>query len=250
MLHSGSQNGRRLGQVAAASILPPLKEFAVWAFGGLAVLTLAGPVVLPQLPAAAWGLSAVLYLAGVAVVGDFLRRTYPHGSFGLCNAVTLARLVIVTALAASLFAGGTEAWQVVALATIALALDGIDGWLARRGGLVSAFGARFDMETDSAFALVLSLHALVTGMAGPVVLILGVMRYAFVAAAAILPWLNGPLPERFSRKAVCVLQIATLIVIQVPGMPSGMAAALVALASAALVWSFGRDIALLWRERP
>jgi phosphatidylglycerophosphate synthase len=189
------------------------------------------------------------YLAGATVAGDFLRRTYPHGSFGLCNAVTLARLVIVTALAASLFAGGTEAWPVVALAAIALALDGVDGWLARRGGLVSAFGARFDMETDSAFALVLSLHALATGAAGPVVLVLGVMRYAFVAAAALLPWLNGPLPERFSRKAVCVLQIATLIVIQVPGIPSGMAAALVALAAAALVWSFGLDIALLWRER-
>jgi hypothetical protein len=88
--------------------------------------------------------------------------------------VTLARLVIVGALAASLFAGGTEAWPVVALAPIALALDGVDGWLARRGGLVSAFGARFDMETDSAFALVLSLHALATGAAGPVVLVLGV----------------------------------------------------------------------------
>jgi phosphatidylglycerophosphate synthase len=198
---------------------------------------------------AAWVLASALYVAGVAVAGGFMRRTYPHGSFGLCNAVTLVRLVIVAALAASLFAGGTEAWPVVALAALALALDGADGWLARRDGLVSAFGARFDMETDSAFALVLSLHALATGAAGPAVLVLGVMRYVFVAAAAFLPWLGGPLPERFSRKAVCVLQIATLIVIQVPGIPAGVASALVAVAAAALLWSFGRDVAVLWRGR-
>lgn len=213
------------------------------------VLSTLGPLLFPALPASAWGLSVLAYLGGALAAGDFLRRTYPHASLGLCNIVTLARLVIVTGLAASLFAGGSEAWTVVALATAALALDGVDGWLARRNGLASAFGARFDMETDSALALVLACHALATGAAGPVVLILGVMRYAFVGASWLLPWLDGSLPDRFSRKAVCVVQIATLILIQIPGLPAALAAPLVAFASAALVWSFAVDVVHLWRGR-
>jgi phosphatidylglycerophosphate synthase len=125
----------------------------------------------------------------------------------------------------------------------------VDGWLARRHGLTSSFGARFDMETDAAFALVLALNALATGAAGPVVLLLGLMRYAFVAAAAVLPWLNAPLPERYSRKTVCVVQIAALILIQVPGVPAPLASALVLCAAAALVWSFAVDVAYLRHGR-
>jgi phosphatidylglycerophosphate synthase len=247
---SGSNIGRRLRQGSSATAsFPPLREYALCATGGLVLLAALGPLILPQLPVSAWALSALVYAGSAAVVGDFLRRTYPHARLGLCNVVTLARLVIVTALAAALFAGGAGAWTFVALAGVALALDGVDGWLARRHGLVSSFGARFDMETDAALALVLALHALAVGAAGPVVLVLGVMRYAFVAAAAVLPWLNAPLPERFSRKAVCVVQIAALIVIQVPGMPAAFTSGLVAVAAAALVWSFAVDIVHLWRGR-
>jgi phosphatidylglycerophosphate synthase len=250
MSSSGSSIGHRLRQsFPAATSLPPLRDYALCALGGLVLLAALGPLLLPELPASAWALSALVYVGGAAVVGDFMRRTYPHRSLGLCNVVTLARLVIVTALAAALFAGGEGAWAFVALAAVALALDGVDGWLARRHGLASSFGARFDMETDAAFALVLSLHALAIGAAGPVVLVLGVMRYAFVAAAAVLPWLNAPLPERFSRKAVCVVQIAALILIQVPGVPPAVASALVAFAAALLVWSFAVDVAHLRRGR-
>jgi phosphatidylglycerophosphate synthase len=250
MSSSGSRIGHRLRQSSTAVTgLPPLRDFTLCALGGLVLLAALGPVLLPGAPASAWAVAALFYAGGAAVVGDFLRRTYPHRSLGLCNVVTLVRLVIVAALAAALFGGGVGAWAFVGLAAVALALDGVDGWLARRHGLASSFGARFDMETDAAFALVLALHALAIGAAGPVVLVLGVMRYAFVAAAAVLPWLNAPLPERFSRKAVCVIQIGALIAIQVPGMPAALTSALVVFASGALVWSFAVDIAHLWRRR-
>jgi phosphatidylglycerophosphate synthase len=242
---------RRLRRgVSSGRAIAPLRDFALSAVAGLLVLAALGPAFLPALPSAAWAIAGSLYLLGTLAAADFLRRTFPHPTLGLCNVVTLTRLVIVGALTAALVAGGGDPVAILALATAALALDGVDGWLARSRGRVSDFGARFDLEVDSAFALVLALHALASGTAGPMVLVLGAMRYAFVAAAQVLPWLGGPLPERFGRKAVCVIQMAALIVIQWPGLPEAMAEGLVLGAAGALVWSFGLDIRHLWRHRP
>ena len=227
----------------------PLRDFALSAAAGLLALAALGPALLPALPPVACAVAAALYLLGTLAAADFLRRSFPHPTLGLCNVVTQARFVIVGAVTAALVGGGGDPVAILALATAALALAGVDGWLARSGGRVSDFGARFDMEVDSAFALVLALHALASGTAGPMVLVLGAMRYAFVAAAQVLPWLGGPLPERFSRKAVCVIQIAALILIQWPGLSEAMAEGLVIGAAGALVWSFGLDIRHLWRHR-
>jgi phosphatidylglycerophosphate synthase len=221
----------------------------LWAVAGILVMLALGPLLMPVLPAGAWILAAATYTVATVTAGDLLRRTYPHGILGLCNIVTLVRLVIVAALVAPLAVGGGQSWVVFALASLALALDGVDGWLARRGGLVSGFGARFDVEVDSLFALVLALLALGSGKVGAFVLLLGLMRYVFVLAAALFPWLGQPLPERFSRKAVCVLQLSTLIVIQLPVVSGGVATALAVFASGVLIWSFALDIRYLWRAR-
>jgi phosphatidylglycerophosphate synthase len=183
-----------------------------------------------------------------------LPRHYPHPRFGACNAVTLFRaglgatlvtLILVDGLAENAMKG----WAVAIVATAALSLDGVDGWLARRSGLSSAFGARFDMEVDAALALLLSLLALADDAVGPVVLVLGLMRYAFVAASWRLPWMAAPLPERFGRKAVCVIQIAALIALQTPIVTGSVALTIALGAALALIWSFGRDILWLWRNR-
>ena len=39
-------------------------------------------------------------------------------------------------------------------AAAVVALDGVDGWIARRIGRTTVFGARFDMEVDAALMLV------------------------------------------------------------------------------------------------
>jgi len=247
MAISDTNIGRRVRRLSAMGPQVPQRDFSLWALAGLILSLLVGPALLPSLPVSAWILSASLYVVGAALAGELLRRTYPHETLGVCNVVTLGRLVIVAVLVAPLAAEATSAWAVFALASAALTLDGVDGWLARRNDRASAFGARFDVEVDAAFALVLSLHAL--DRVGPVVLVLGLARYAFVIAAVLFPWLRRPLPERFGRKAVCVLQLATLIVLQLPLVPSSLAAWLVVIASLALAWSFGRDIRHLWRTR-
>jgi len=198
------------------------------------------------------GMALSLALAGyVAAAGlalNLMRRGYPHERLGLCNLVTLIRLTLAAALLAPLV-GPAAPWAVFVVAAIALGLDGIDGWLARREGQVSAFGARFDMEVDSGLALILALNAFAAGTAGILVLLIGLPRYAFGVAGAVLPWLRRPAPERFSRKLVCVVQIATLIALQLPPVATSVANPVVAVVAAALIWSFGRDVMWLWRAR-
>src|SRR5262245_16267957 len=71
------------------------------------------------------------------------------------NHVTAIRAAIVFFLACLLFVplGPSIAWIAVVASTIAAILDGVDGWLARRTGPMSEFGARFDMEVDAALIL-------------------------------------------------------------------------------------------------
>ncbi|MEZ5905593.1 MAG: CDP-alcohol phosphatidyltransferase family protein [Geminicoccaceae bacterium] len=79
------------------------------------------------------------------------------------------------------------AWAVFAMAALALALDGVDGWLARRRRETSPFGARFDMVSDTFFTIVLTLCTLRFTALGPGVLSIGLLRPAFVAAGLARP---------------------------------------------------------------
>ena len=182
------------------------------------------------------------------LTGFGLRRSYPHRALGWCNVVTLLRLAMVCVLLIGLVAGVGLSWALFAVAIGALSLDGVDGFLARREGLTSAFGARFDMEVDAVFALILSVMAYSNGVAGAFVVLLGLPSYLFFVAKFIWPWLDQPLPDLFSRKVVCVAQLGVLIALQLP-LDLGGALAIAAFAvAAALVWSFGRDIFWLARQ--
>ncbi len=184
----------------------------------------------------------------VAVAG--LRGHHPFGRVGPANLVTGIRALLVALLAAvALEPTGAVGWWVVLTAAIAASLDLADGWLARRTGLASAFGARFDMEVDALLILVLSTLVWRHGLTGPWVLASGLMRYAFVAAALVLPWMNLALPPSRRRQAVCVVQIAALIMALAPITPPPAALALAAGSLALLTWSFWVDVAWLARVR-
>lgn len=190
----------------------------------------------------------VLHGAGTFLVHR-LRDTYA-APFGWASRVTLARSGLVAVLAAALVQPelyGVHGWTMAALALLALGLDGLDGWLARRLGETSAFGARLDMEVDAALIAVLCLSLAATGKVGAWVLAIGLMRYAFVAAARLWPWLGAPLPTRFRRKLVCVWQVAALLICLTPAVAPSAATAILASALALLAVSFMIDIAWLRR---
>lgn len=229
-----------LRPVAAAALLATLVAFALAAALGLG---------LPYLAAVGFALLVgVLLLLGQR---DAYRSQHPHAAFGAANGVTLARAVGVALLAGLAFEPVTElrAWSAVALATVTAALDALDGRLARRSGLASRFGARFDMETDALLILVLAALAWGWERAGAWVLLSGLMRYGFVLAGVARNWLAGELPSSRRRQAVCVVQVVGLILVLVPWLPPALAAAVAAVSLAALCYSFAVDVLWLARRR-
>jgi len=196
---------------------------------------------------AALAAGALLLLA----LRDACGASHPHPTFGAANRVTLGRAVVVVLLTGLAFEPLSElrAWAAVALAGAAASLDAVDGRLARRGGLASRFGARFDMETDALMILVLAALAWRWERAGAWVLLAGLLRYAFVLAGAAWPWLAGELPPSRRRQTICVVQVVGLIVALVPWLSAPQSAAVAALSLGALCYSFAADVRLLARRR-
>ncbi|MET7391354.1 CDP-alcohol phosphatidyltransferase family protein [Streptomyces sp. NPDC005529] len=224
----------------------PQQETLVGAGVQLLLLVLLGTVI--GMGPAGWLSGLAFGISTWAVLTRALRRTRPR-SFGPANRVTLGRAILVggvTALVADSFQSSPPVSLLVGLTAVALILDGVDGKVARRTGTSSALGARFDMEVDAFLILVLSVYVAMS--LGPWVLLIGTMRYVFVAAARVLPWLNAALPPSMARKTVAALQGIVLLVAGAGILPYGVTAVAVALALGSLVWSFGRDIVWLWRH--
>lgn len=195
-----------------------------------------------------WAVALGLFgvVAGFVVRG--LADHHPHPRFGPANLLTLGRAGLVCVLAGTVPLGGAPAWPLWLVAGLAALLDGVDGWLARRSRLTSRFGARFDLEIDALLILVLSLVVWRMDRAGAWILASGAMRYLFVAAMAPWPWLGAPLPASTRRKVVCVVQVVSLLVCLLPGLPTPLAALAGALGLLALTGSFALDIRWLRRH--
>ncbi len=195
-----------------------------------------------------WWLAAGFY----ALMGTLVVRFWPQGPLGWANRVTLGRGVLVAIVAGALAANAfTNAiWLWLAVAVIALLLDGVDGWIARRTNTQTPFGARFDMELDAILILLLCIGLLQREHLGPWVLLIGGMRYLFIAASWPFAWLKAPLFESFRRKAVCVWQVVALLLALTP-LTSPFAASLLALSALiTLIYSFGFDVWWLFKQHP
>jgi phosphatidylglycerophosphate synthase len=202
------------------------------------------------------GLARAGWIVGVAcglILDAALARALwrdPGAQLGPAGWVTLTRgslAVGVAALTAESFAGDAAVATLVALAAVALALDFVDGWVARRTATASALGESFDGEVDAFLILVLSVE--VAQWAGAWVLAIGAARYAFLAAGWMFDWMRAPLPRRDWRKTVAATQGITLTVAAAQVLPLALTRIALAGALALLAESFGRDVWWLWRHR-
>jgi phosphatidylglycerophosphate synthase len=206
------------------------------------------------------GLSGFGWVVGIAcgvflyaaLVRCLVRDAAHHGAdaLGPADRVTLTRATLaggVAALTADSFGRPTPVAMLVALIVVALVLDAVDGWVARRTESASALGARFDMEVDAFLILVLSVY--VARSTGAWVLAIGAARYAFGAAGWLLPWLRESAPPRYWCKVVAATQGIVLTFAVADVLPRFWTDAALAASLALLAESFGRDVWWLWRHR-
>ena len=217
---------------------------------------LAGALLLLTVLARTVGIGGAGWLVGLAsglTLNLALARALwrdPSAELGWASWVTLTRATLavgVAALTAASFERPVATATLVTLASIALALDFVDGRLARRTKTESALGAKLDGEVDAFLILVLSIEVAPT--VGGWVLLIGLARYAFLAAGWALPWLRAPLPRRDWRKTVTASQGVALVIAASEVPPLAVSRVLLAVALVMLVESFGRDVWWLWRHR-
>jgi phosphatidylglycerophosphate synthase len=194
--------------------------------------------------------SLTFFMAAALLVLGRVGAHHPFPHFGAANFVTMLRVALVAGVAGLIGEPPSQpiAWLAVAVVVIVAMLDGIDGWLARRSREISPFGARFDMEVDAALILILAILVWLHGKAGAWVIACGLMRYAFVAAGRLLPWIAGPLRSTLRGKTVAVAQFIGLGTALLPIVPVPLSNAIAGVTLATLVWSFAVDIAWLKRQ--
>jgi phosphatidylglycerophosphate synthase len=193
--------------------------------------------------------TTVVFATILAVAIPHMRAYHPFTRFGPANQVTTLRALLVALVTGLIGEPHDRALLAVVLAATATALDGVDGWLARRSRMVSAFGAQFDVEIDALLILVLSILAWREGKAGMWVLASGLTRYVFVAAGRFWPWLLRSLPGSLRGKAICVFQISGLLIALLPWITPPASSLVAAVSLAALWYSFAVDIQWLWTRR-
>lgn len=236
-------------QLPAAPLRASAVATVVAGFAGAIAIAELARGVLPVGGIYAVKAGAIFSIVMIVALG-FLPRHHPFARFGPANQITTMRAMLVALVAALIGEPRfpNVATSAAAASVVVSALDGVDGWLARRHQIASRFGARFDMEIDALLILVLAILVTEFEKAGPWVILSGLLRYIFVGAGKYWPRLRAPLFASRRRQAVCVVQILALNLAIVPAIQPPLSAAMAAVALAALAWSFLIDTRWLLRS--
>lgn len=228
--------------------LPKRLSSSIELLVGALLLAGLGTLLAPLMPGAAnWWVAIAFY----GLISGLVLVFWPHGPLGWANRVTLGRAVLVALVAGALVNDAfiDAIWLWLGVSVIALLLDGVDGWIARRTRCHSSFGARFDMELDALLIMLLCVGLIMEEGLGLWVLLIGGMRYLFVAASLPFPWLEAPLNDSYRRKAVCVWQVVAMLLALTPLTSPLLAGLLAFSALVTLIYSFGVDIKWLYQHR-
>ncbi len=222
-------------------IIPDLLVGAIvlaGAAGGLRVVYGLNPMIMPL---------SLLGYAGLAMLLWWYRGFAPLTP---ADRITLGRAVLTLLLLGLLPAADAMAGQaalVFALGFVAVALDGVDGWVARRLHCVTAAGARFDMELDALLLLILCGWLVLWDRVGAWVLLIGAWRYVFIALGVFWPELRKPLPPSQRRRVICAVQGLGLVLCLIPELPSTAVPPIAAGLLGLLSYSFITDMTASWR---
>jgi CDP-diacylglycerol--glycerol-3-phosphate 3-phosphatidyltransferase len=145
------------------------------------------------------------------------RRVSP---WNVANVLTVLRLLVVPVFVAGMFLDGS-AWRYASLMIFLLAslTDQLDGWLARRYGLVTDFGKIADPIADKALigAALVTLSLLAELPWWVTIVVLG--REVGVTVLRLAVIRHGVIPASYGGKVKTVLQTFAIALYILPGVP-------------------------------
>ncbi|RZQ59859.1 CDP-diacylglycerol--glycerol-3-phosphate 3-phosphatidyltransferase [Amycolatopsis suaedae] len=146
-------------------------------------------------------------------------------TLNVANLLTLSRLALVPLFVVALFAGDTTFWRLVATALFAIAsfTDQVDGWVARRYGLITDFGKIADPIADKALTGAALIGLSVLGELGWWVTIVIAVREIGVTLLRFWVIRYGVIPATRGGKAKTLTQIAAITAYLLP-LPDSVAA--------------------------
>jgi CDP-diacylglycerol---glycerol-3-phosphate 3-phosphatidyltransferase len=168
-------------------------------------------------------------------------------TFGLGNAISIGRGLLLGLLAGFLFSprpAGSLAWLPALLYTVAALADLVDGYAARRTNTTTKLGARLDITLDGQGMLIVIGLAVWYGLLPGWYLLLGLARYAWLAAIRLRErwgWPVYELPPSVHRRTLAGLQMGFLTVILWPILPPAGTQIAGWLMGGPLLLSFTRD---------
>lgn len=199
----------------------------------------------------AWwqGRALPLALASVVSLASWpwlMRREFGSlREFGAGNTVTSLRALGLVALASALDAACAACAAACGFAIFVL--DGCDGWLARRAGKTTAFGARYDSETDASLMLLLSAGVFQLGRAGVWVAIAGLLRPVYVLVLFASPRPAAEAPRTRLGRYVFAISVVCLTLCLWPPQLERCSLFFAASATLLLCYSFGRSFNALFK---
>jgi phosphatidylglycerophosphate synthase len=190
-----------------------------------------------------WPAATLAAVSFALLIFGNARAWTPRGGFGAANLITALRLGVTLAIGFGW--GDVPSLSLAGIVLVLFVLDGVDGWLARRFGTASRFGACFDMETDALMVLVAALLLWQRRDLGGWILTAGLLRYVYVIALALVPARSGSMPRsRIARYSFTTLVLSLVLALALPKAAAIWAAAI---GTAVVTASFAR--AFHWSYR-
>ncbi|MGW3998775.1 CDP-diacylglycerol--glycerol-3-phosphate 3-phosphatidyltransferase [Amycolatopsis sp. NPDC004772] len=144
----------------------------------------------------------------------------PVPTLNVANLLTLSRLVLVPLFVIALFVGDGHdtTWRALAtgLFAIASATDQLDGWVARKYGLITDFGKIADPIADKALTGAALVGLSVLGELGWWVTIVIAVREIGVTLLRFWVIRHGVIPASRGGKAKTMAQIAAIVAYLLP----------------------------------
>lgn len=178
------------------------------------------------------------FLISIVLFYPVVKHLRPPG--GLPNMITTLRLAaFITCL---FFVGSLDPYVFTACIVVVLIADGLDGFLARKLGQSTVFGALFDMEVDAFIGCALAVTGYFMFDLSEAVIAAGVLRYIFVLFVRLMRWTDRKVVVPGAR-TFAILFFISLLTPFVFGASFGYWATIAG--SMLVFYSFGRETILL-----